>query len=245
MNSRFLLFVLVLAVNAIPAPISRETAIDVRSEPADIAMRSSGPTAQPIEARAEHDLLFPRAPRDDSNQKQKLKQQAEDAAKKKAEDVAKKVGEKVATQVATTVLTAALGPVPLVGEIVGAAKAIASVVEAVVGAFEKLSAEDHDKESKFTQDVVGQAYAKNNKWNYLMINEKLKQSVKMEGKQGTDWTVGEREIKIHFGKQKYHFYTFGAGFIENKGDGGFLNWAWNQSPFYTRDGHKVTFRKPT
>jgi len=158
--------------------------------------------------------------------KQQAGQQVKDKAKEELEKAGKKaaikVGEKVAVAIAGTVAAAA---VPVVGEIVQVAKMVEQVVELIVGAIKAAVKADHEKEAKFTQDIVGQAFNKNNKWNYLAINEKIHQKVNMVGQKDKDWGFTERVISIHFGKMKYYFYHFGNGTVENDGDGGYINWA--------------------
>jgi len=197
-------------VFALPAPAPLH--IDVRST-----------TLSNLEVRAD---FFEFASRGKDDKKQQVEQQIKDKAKDKAEDKAKdvaiKTGVKVGAKIAASVTGAAI---PGVGEIVEVAQMVESVVELVVGAIKHALAEDRAKDEKFTNDIVSQAFAKNGKWNYLAINEKLKQSVKMQGTEGKDWGVTERKIKGHFATMKYYFYHFQEGTVENKGDGGYLNWA--------------------
>jgi len=167
---------------------------------------------------------------------------AKDAAKKGAKKVAEKAGEKAGIKVGVAVATAAVVGVPVVGEIVQAAKALESIVEGIIGAIKKASAEDHAKECKYTYKIVTDAFAQNNKFNYLAINKKLKQSVNMHGVEGKDWHMFERDLKIHFGTMRYHFYSFGDAEVQDKGNGGYENWAFDGK--FTRNEQRVVFTKP-
>lgn len=137
-----LLFILIFTATAIPAPILRESGIDLRSEFADISTtRSIGSSAESIDTRMEHDFLAPRVPKDDSHKKQQAKQDAKQQAQDTGKKVAEKVGEKAAIAVGGMVAAAA---VPVVGEIVQVAKVFETIIEGVIGAIKKASAEDHE-----------------------------------------------------------------------------------------------------
>jgi len=244
------LFLFIVTVTALPAPVRQETGINIRSGPATRHFLITRSIGMP-DARFEHNLLVPREPKDASKAAQDKKQvqqaaqtqaqnKGQDMAIKGAETAVKDAAKKAAVAVGTTIAVAA---VPVLGEVIDVAKTLANIVEEIVGAVEKINQAAHAKESQFTKDIVTKAYGGNSKWNYLMINEKLKQNVKMQGTEGKEWAVGQRKVSpAGVEPVTYHFYTFGAATVTDNGDEGYLNWAWTGN--FKRDGKTVTFTKP-
>jgi len=115
---------------------------------------------------------------------------------------------------------------------------IVLIVNAIKGAIEK----DKQRRNDWTPRFIAQFSAKYPKQNAIMCH--TKHDVHWEGIEGKDWGKTTAKFKPKLGLPvKYDVYWGGAGTFTNKGDGGYLNWAFTGN--FKRDGNKVQFYKPT
>ncbi|RDB14950.1 hypothetical protein Hypma_016151 [Hypsizygus marmoreus] len=126
----------------------------------------------------------------------------------------------------------------------GRGSGVGEVVEMiinVVGMIKAGIAEDKNKRSGFTQDLVKQMNSKNSKLNYVVCHTKHKTA--FDGTQGTDWGHSHQEFDIKVGGTVgYEIYWAKSGKFTREGDGGYLNWAYiGNVVSKSKDGKEITF----
>ncbi|KAJ7903238.1 hypothetical protein B0H13DRAFT_2335194 [Mycena leptocephala] len=105
-------------------------------------------------------------------------------------------------------------------------EAVSEVVKGVIDIFEGLEdgiKQDNINRGEFTQSMVGNLSAKQPDWNYVVCH--TAHTAKWDGVEGTDWYHQHQEFDIQVGGS-YEIYGAASGEFTRRGDGGYLNWAW-------------------
>ncbi|KAF5320155.1 hypothetical protein D9611_010358 [Ephemerocybe angulata] len=122
--------------------------------------------------------------------------------------------------------------------IVSVAKMVIEGVEKIVKLIKGKIKEDKAHRKKFTIDIIDAAKKAFPKRNWVMCHTKHK--TEFEGKENVDWTHTIKKFKDSFGKSLvYHVYSFKRGKFRNKGDGGWLNWAWKGNMKQYKQGKDI------
>jgi hypothetical protein len=113
---------------------------------------------------------------------------------------------------------------PTAALILGALKGVQAILESIN--------EDNPKRERFTQDFVNKAREEFPDYNVVIIHP--------EHKREGVWIHQHYELPISFGRTigyEVYFSKKGDSFtLENLGDGGFINWAYNG---YGREGMRI------
>ncbi|TFK35931.1 hypothetical protein BDQ12DRAFT_737235 [Crucibulum laeve] len=127
-----------------------------------------------------------------------------------------------------------------VGLAVDVAEGIVKIVNIIKGEVEK----DKAKRSQFTQSLVQKFVKQYPHFNIVVCH--TKHDKKFDGKEGVDWGHKHQEFDVKIGGTVgYEIYWFKGGWFDRKGDGGYLNWAYQGRIIKNeRKGAKLTFAAP-
>ncbi|KAF5335675.1 hypothetical protein D9611_009690 [Ephemerocybe angulata] len=117
-------------------------------------------------------------------------------------------------------------------------KLVAKGIEAIVNVIKGRIEHDKAERGKFTLHFVQEAHRKNPNFNWLIVH--TAHTKKFAGKEGKDWGHRHQEFSVSFSKTiGYEIYYFKKGSFDLKGDGGYLNWAFNGK--FKRNGKHIDF----
>ncbi|EDR01178.1 ectomycorrhiza-regulated small secreted protein [Laccaria bicolor S238N-H82] len=100
---------------------------------------------------------------------------------------------------------------------------VEAVVELVTGLIDAIN-EDNTKRGQFTIDTVTQSGEQWPGFNWVICH--TDHTTAFDGTQGTDWGHTHHELDVTFGTIGFELYWFRSGTFTRNGDGGYLNWAY-------------------
>ncbi|KIK00189.1 hypothetical protein K443DRAFT_615903 [Laccaria amethystina LaAM-08-1] len=123
------------------------------------------------------------------------------------------------------------------------AEMVIAIVDLVNDIIEEIN-QDNTLRDQFTQNTVSQSGQQWPGFNWVICH--TDHTTAFDGVQGTDWGHSHHELGLNFGSMGYELYWFRSGTFTRKGDGGYINWAYEGVVTGTeKDGSVVHFGKPT
>ncbi|KAF8632327.1 hypothetical protein AX17_004876 [Amanita inopinata Kibby_2008] len=117
-------------------------------------------------------------------------------------------------------------------------------IKAIVDKIKNEIRQDKIARGEFTKHLVERMHSQYPTFNFVVCH--VKHEAHWDGKQGQDWGHYHEEFDIKLGGTVgYEIYWGKAGKFTRKGDGGFINWAYNGNvKSRSKDGKTIVFGPP-